>query len=65
MEERNLKNYAKSNHSSIKKNADFSTSSEKELEKMRGIFHDVKEKYKIISTQLIDKAGILVFIINN
>lgn len=58
MEERNLKSYAKSNHSS-RKNADFSTASEKELEKMRLLFHDVKERYKTLSTQLIDKAGIL------
>jgi hypothetical protein len=57
MEERNLKNYAKSSRS--KGPADFSTASEKELEKMRLLFHDVKERYKSLSTQLIDKAGIL------
>jgi hypothetical protein len=56
MEERNLKNYAKS---SRKGATGFSTASEKELEKMRLLFHDVKERYKTLSTQLIDKAGIL------
>ena len=65
MEERNLKSYAKSNHSSKNKKADFSTASEKELEKMRIIFNETKEKYKTLSTQLIDKAGILVFIFFN
>lgn len=59
MEERNLKNYSKSNRSGVKKDGDFSTTSEIELEKMRLLFHDVKEKYKNLSTQLIDKAGIL------
>ena len=60
MEERNLKRYAKANHFSHTKNADFATASEKELEKIRLIFQEAKEKYKILSTQMIDKAGILV-----
>jgi hypothetical protein len=56
MEERNLKSLAKSSRSS-KNGAE--TASEKELEKMRLLFQEVKERYKTLSTQLIDKAGIL------
>ena len=58
LEERKLKAYAKS----VKtpgKHVDFSNPMEKELEVCRIRFHEAKAKYTQLSTQVIDKAGIL------
>ena len=61
LEERKLKAYAKAakSGSSSSKTADFSNPMEKELELTRIKFHEAKAKYTTLSTQVIDKAGML------